>query len=150
VNDEPAPARVSSDWREILGWVALAFVVAEVVSAFFIEFPVAAIVFAALFLVGWFLELLTQSRDPLLGGEAVGIRRQAGRGAGARAVVGLRRAVGADRALNPQAPAALPLSGQASARALVRPWLSRTSFRGNRDGSRRLLGSTSKTRRRLV
>jgi hypothetical protein len=55
VNDEPAPARASSEWREILGWVALAFVVAEVVSAFFIEFPVAAIVFAALFLVGWFL-----------------------------------------------------------------------------------------------
>jgi FtsH-binding integral membrane protein len=43
------------DWRTTLGWVALAFAALEVVSAFFIEFPVAAIVFAALFLVGWFL-----------------------------------------------------------------------------------------------
>jgi uncharacterized membrane protein len=55
VNDNLAPARASPDWRKILGWLALAFVVTEVVSAFFIEFPAAAIVFAALFLVGWFL-----------------------------------------------------------------------------------------------
>ena len=43
------------DWRTILGWIALAFVVLEVLSAFFIEVPVAAIVFAALFLLAWFL-----------------------------------------------------------------------------------------------
>jgi len=43
------------DWRTTLGWVALAFAALEVVSAFFIEFPVAAIVFAALFVLGWFL-----------------------------------------------------------------------------------------------
>jgi len=41
------------DWRRLLGWVALASAVGEVVSAFFIEFPVAAIVFAVLFLVAW-------------------------------------------------------------------------------------------------
>lgn len=55
MNEEPAQASASPDWRKILGWVALAFVVVEVVSAFFIEFPVAAIVFAALFLIGCFL-----------------------------------------------------------------------------------------------
>jgi hypothetical protein len=43
------------DWRAVLGAVALASVVGEVVSAFFIEAPVAALVVAALFLVGWFL-----------------------------------------------------------------------------------------------
>ena len=43
------------DWRAVLGVVALASVVGEVVSAFFIEAPVAALVVAALFLVGWFL-----------------------------------------------------------------------------------------------
>jgi hypothetical protein len=43
------------NWRTILGWIALAFVVLEVVSAFLIEVPVAAIVFAALFLLAWFL-----------------------------------------------------------------------------------------------
>jgi len=55
VNDHFASARASPDWRKILGWLALAFVLTEVVSAFFIEFPAAAIVFAALFLIGWFL-----------------------------------------------------------------------------------------------
>lgn len=43
------------DWRAIVGWVALAFVLLEIVSAFFIEFPAAALVFGALFLIGWFL-----------------------------------------------------------------------------------------------
>jgi FtsH-binding integral membrane protein len=43
------------DWRTILGWTALAFAALEVVSAFFIEFPVAAVVFAALFVVGWWI-----------------------------------------------------------------------------------------------
>ena len=43
------------DWRAVLGAVALVSVVGEVVSAFFIEAPVAALVVAALFLVGWFL-----------------------------------------------------------------------------------------------
>jgi hypothetical protein len=55
VNDNTSSARASPDWRNILGWLALAFVVTEAVSAFFIEFPAAAIVFAALFIVGWFL-----------------------------------------------------------------------------------------------
>ena len=41
------------NWREVLSWTALASVVGEVVSAFFIEAPVAALVFAGLFLVGW-------------------------------------------------------------------------------------------------
>jgi len=41
------------DWRRILGWAALASVVGELVSAFFIEFPPGAIVFAALFLGAW-------------------------------------------------------------------------------------------------
>lgn len=49
------PVNGSPDWHAILGWVALAFVALEVVSAFFIEFPVAAIVFAALFFVSWVL-----------------------------------------------------------------------------------------------
>ena len=43
------------DWRAILGWVALAFVALEVVSAFFIEFPAAALVGAVLFVLAWFL-----------------------------------------------------------------------------------------------
>jgi hypothetical protein len=69
MNHEPAQAGTSLDWPKILGWVALAFVVTEVVSAFFIEFPVAAIVFAALFLVGWFL----LRRDGLSGVILVGV-----------------------------------------------------------------------------
>jgi hypothetical protein len=55
VIEEPAQANASPDWHKILGWIALAFVVVEVVSAFFIEVPVAALVFAALFLIGWLL-----------------------------------------------------------------------------------------------
>ena len=47
--------RGSGDWRKTLGWVALAFAAVEVISAFFIEFPAAALVFAALFVLGWFL-----------------------------------------------------------------------------------------------
>jgi hypothetical protein len=43
------------DWTAVLGAVALVSVVGEVISAFFIEVPVAALVVAALFLVGWFL-----------------------------------------------------------------------------------------------
>lgn len=43
------------DWREILGRLALAFVALEVVSAFLIEVPAAALVVAALFALGWFL-----------------------------------------------------------------------------------------------
>jgi hypothetical protein len=41
------------DWRTILAWVALAFAALEVVTAFFIEEPIVAIVFAALFLLAW-------------------------------------------------------------------------------------------------
>jgi hypothetical protein len=55
VIEEPPQPSASPDWRKIRGWVALAFVVVEVVSAVFIEVPVAAIVFAALFLIGWLL-----------------------------------------------------------------------------------------------
>jgi hypothetical protein len=43
------------DWRTMLGWVALAFAVLELLTAFFIEAPVAVIVFAALFVIGWLL-----------------------------------------------------------------------------------------------
>ena len=43
------------DWRTIVGWIALAFAALEVVSAFFIEFPAAALVGAALFVLGWFV-----------------------------------------------------------------------------------------------
>lgn len=38
-----------------MGWTALAFAALEVVSAFFIEFPIAAVVFAALFVLGWWI-----------------------------------------------------------------------------------------------
>ncbi len=41
------------DWRRVLGFVALASAVGEVVSAFWIEVPPAALVFATLFLAGW-------------------------------------------------------------------------------------------------
>ena len=41
------------DWRRILGAVAILSVIGEVISAFFIEAPIAAIIVAALFLAGW-------------------------------------------------------------------------------------------------
>jgi hypothetical protein len=41
------------EWRRILGWVALGGAVGELISAFFIEFPAAAIVFAVLFALAW-------------------------------------------------------------------------------------------------
>jgi hypothetical protein len=41
------------DWRRLLSGVALASAAGEFVSAFFTEFPVAAIVFAALFVGAW-------------------------------------------------------------------------------------------------
>ncbi len=53
------------DWRRLLGGVALASVVGEIVSAFFIEVPVAAIVFAALFFVAW-LWLRRGGRGPII------------------------------------------------------------------------------------
>lgn len=40
-------------WRQLLSVVAILSVIGEVISAFFIEVPLAAIVVAALFLVGW-------------------------------------------------------------------------------------------------
>ena len=43
------------DSRAILGWVSLAFAALEVVSAFFIELPAAALVGAVLFVFAWFL-----------------------------------------------------------------------------------------------
>jgi hypothetical protein len=43
---------MTRDWHRVLRVLALAFAVLEVVSAFFIEAPVVAIVFAALFVVG--------------------------------------------------------------------------------------------------
>lgn len=46
---------ISAEWRTILAWLALAGVVGEIATAFIIEFPAAAIVMAALFLVGWYL-----------------------------------------------------------------------------------------------
>lgn len=40
-------------WRQLLSVVAILSVIGEVISAFFIEVPLAAIVVAALFLAGW-------------------------------------------------------------------------------------------------
>ena len=40
-------------WRPILGVIALLSAVGEIVSAFFIEVPAAAVVFAGLFIAGW-------------------------------------------------------------------------------------------------
>ncbi len=43
------------DWRTILAWLAVAGAVGEIATAFIIEFPAAAVVMAALFLLGWYL-----------------------------------------------------------------------------------------------
>ena len=40
-------------WRQLLSVVAILSAIGEVISAFFIEVPLAAIVVAALFLAGW-------------------------------------------------------------------------------------------------
>jgi len=53
------------EWRRILGWAALASVAGELVSAFFIEFPAGAIVFALLFL-GGFLWLRRGGAGPVI------------------------------------------------------------------------------------
>jgi hypothetical protein len=54
----PATIRRGVEWRDwttMLGWLALTFAALGLVSAFVIEFPIAAVVGSALFVVGWFL-----------------------------------------------------------------------------------------------